>query len=256
MKILIDTNIYLDFYRSKNEALRILDQVMENSDSIILTEQIVNEFYRSRTKLLKEVKKVFEKESSVDSITSSFLDAIPDYADFMQIHNSYKLKRQEIRNKIDEIIENISKDPVANRFKLFVDKKLSSDSLLPISDTSLKNAKRRKLLGNPPCSEKFSIGDEINWEVVLENIVEDIVIVGRDKTYNDNFEFLRYDFHKKTGRFINLLSTRISDAFAFIGKNVDQLSEIESKQIEELETYSKFWRHYIHDKSKPLYLFD
>ena len=248
MKILIDTNIFHDFYRSKNESLVILNQLIDNSDSIILTEQIVNEFYRNRTKLLREVKKIFDKESTVDSITSSFLDTLPQYADFLTLHSEYKQKRQEIKNKIDEIILNISIDPVANEFKRLVDKKIATDGIWLTSDSAVEKAQRRKYLGNPPSSDKYSIGDEINWEVILENNTEDIVIVGRDKTYNDNFEFLRYEFHKKTGKFINLLTTRISDAFHFIGKDIAELTEIENNQIAELRAYSAYWKH-IEDNS-------
>ena len=243
MKILIDTNIFHDFYRSKNESLRILSKLTENSESIILTEQIVNEFYRNRTKLLREVKKVFDSESNVDSITSSFLDSLPDYQDFLQTHNQYKQKRQNIKHKIDEIISNISIDPVASEFKQFVDKKITTEGIWPTSNSAIEKAQKRKYLGNPPNSEKYSIGDEINWEVIIENSTDDIVIVGRDKTYNDNFEFLRYEFHKKTGKFINLLTTRISEAFTFIGKDADQLTELENKQLEELREYSEYWKH-------------
>lgn len=243
MKILIDTNIFLDFYRSKNESLRILTEIINNSENVILTEQIVNEFYRNRTRVLREVKKVFEKESNVENISSSFLDSLVDYADFQQLHNNFKQKRQEIKTKIDEIISDISSDPVAKEFKEFVDKKIENEELLSISDAAFKKAETRKKLGNPPASDKYSIGDELNWEIVLENINEDIVIVGRDKTYNENYEFLRHDFHKKTGRFINLLTNRISDAFNFVGKNIEELNEIENQQIIELSTFSNFFLH-------------
>ena len=155
MKILIDTNIFHDFYRSKNESLRILTQLIDNSDSIILTEQIINEFYRNRTKLLREVKKVFDKESNVDSITSSFLDTLPECSEFLLLHRQYKQKRQDIKNKIDEIILNISIDPVANEFKQLVDKKIAADGIWLTSDLAVEKAQRRKSLGNPPSSEKY-----------------------------------------------------------------------------------------------------
>lgn len=249
MKILIDTNIFHDFYRSKHESLVILDKLIENSDSIIITEQIVNEFYRNRTKLLREVKKIFEKESNVDSFTSSFLDTLPLYSEFSTLHYEYNKKRIEIKSKIDEIINDISIDPVANEFKRLVDKKSNTDGLWPTSDSAVSKARRRKYLGNPPSSEKYSIGDEINWEIILENTTDDLVIVGRDKTYNDNFEFLRYEFHKHTGNFINLLTTKISDAFHFIGKDMAALTEIENNQIVELRAYSEYWKH-LEDSKK------
>ena len=243
MKILIDTNIFHDFYRSKNESLIILDKLIENSADIIITEQIINEFYRNRTKLLREVKKIFDKESNVENISSSFLNSLPGYSSFIASHGQYKKKRNDIKLEIDKIITHISSDPVANEFKRLVDKKLTTEGIWITSNTAVEKAKRRKLLGNPPSSDKYSIGDEINWEIILENRNEDIVIVGRDKTYNDNFEFLKYEFHKETGKFINLLTTRISAAFQFVGKDVAQLEKLENIQLEELKEYSDYWKH-------------
>lgn len=243
VKILIDTNVFLDFYRSKNDSINILSQILDYSENIILTEQIVNEFYRSRTKLLREIKQVFEKESTVQNITSAFLDSLDEFATFQQLHFQYFQKKVEIRRKIDNIIFDISIDPVALEFKKFVDKKINEDSLWKISNEAISNAQKRKLLGNPPRSDKYSIGDEINWEIILENSKEDIIIVGRDRTYNENFEYLRYEYHKNTGKFINKITSRISEAFSFAGQNLEELTRLETNQIEELKTYSEFWKH-------------
>jgi hypothetical protein len=70
-----------------------------------------------------------------------------------------------------------------------------------------------------------------------------LVIVGRDKTYTDNFNYLRHEFHKKTGKFIHKLTDRISEAFHIIGLDQRAIAEIEERQIQELGLFAEYWKH-------------
>jgi len=56
MKILIDTNVYLDFYRSNDAALKLFDEMEKHFDKIIVTDQIIVEFERSRETVIPEYK--------------------------------------------------------------------------------------------------------------------------------------------------------------------------------------------------------
>jgi hypothetical protein len=65
-------------------------------------------------------------------------------------------------------------------------------------------AHRRKLLGNPPKSErKETIGDEVIWEMLLElleGLDEDLVLVTQDNTYRNHITYLREEYTERTGR--------------------------------------------------------
>lgn len=107
----------------------------------------------------------------------------------------------------------------------------------------LKQIEEKKI-GNPPVSDKYSIGDEINWEIVLENVKDDLIIVGRDNTFTNNLNFLQKDFHKKNGKIIHSLTDSISKAFELAGINTsNDLKEEESKAIEEIKHFNEFWKY-------------
>ncbi len=243
MKILIDTNIYLDFYRSNNDSLKILSKIQTESNSIILTNQIIDEFYRSREKVLKLVKNIFLSESNIEKTSSTFLPTLSEYNDFSENQKRYLDSRKIIDNKIQDIIDNISSDKIATEFKIFSDKVIEEGNLLMRSEDTYNKAIKRKYEGNPPTSDKYSIGDEINWEIVLANLMDDIVIVGRDSTYTENYNFLRQEYHRATGHFIIKLTNTISDALKTIGIESNEIKLIEAKQIEDLNTYAKYWHH-------------
>lgn len=58
MKLLIDTNIYLDFYRSNKNSIQLLNELSKHFDNIILTDQIIQEFERNRETVIKALKKL------------------------------------------------------------------------------------------------------------------------------------------------------------------------------------------------------
>ena len=244
MKILIDTNIFFDFYRSNNQTLNIFNELINHSDKIIITDQIIQEFDRSRESVIKKVKDNFQKESKLESFSSSYLQNLAEFNELIDIQKAYKLKLKEVNAKIEEILNDSTKDPIATFFKEFVNESMANNRVLFTTDEILRKANERKLKGNPPVSDKYSIGDEINWEIVISNIKEDIIIVGRDNTFNNNMTFLKKDFHKNTGHFIIGLTESITKALQKAGiETSPELIEEENKFIEEIKHFNEFWKH-------------
>lgn len=65
MKLLIDTNIYLDFYRSNKNSIQLLNELSKHFDNIILTDQIIQEFERNRETVIKALKKALRQNHSL-----------------------------------------------------------------------------------------------------------------------------------------------------------------------------------------------
>ena len=244
MKILIDTNIFLDFYRSNGASIHIFSTIIENIDKFILTDQIIQEFERSREGVIKSVQQRFQIESKLENFSSSYLQNLDEFNKLIEIQKLYVLQQRKVSNSIAEILRDSSKDPIANYFKEFVNESLKRDIVYYTTDEIISKAVKRKNIGNPPTSNKFSLGDEINWEIVLANIQEDIILVGRDNTYTNNLTFLQKDFHKKTGCDISDLTERISVALEKAGIEItEELIKEEDKVIEDLKHYDEFWKY-------------
>lgn len=243
MKLLLDTNIYLDFYRTNFETVDLFKSIIKNYKKLILTDQIIEEFDRNREVVLQNIKSVFEKESKIQDISSSFLKSVPAFTELAEIQRTYKVKRAIVSDVITSFIKDESKDPVASLFKELVNVSKKKDLILYSNEEIIRRAETRKRKGNPPTSSKYSIGDEINWEIILSNVTDDIVIVGRDATYRDNLSFLRKDFHKSTGKIIHTLTDKISDGLQLVGiKTKPKIVENEIAAVKQLQVFSDYWQ--------------
>ncbi len=116
MKILIDTNIFFDFYRSNNQPLNIFSELLNNVDKLIITDQIIQEFERNRENVIKKLKVNFQKESKIENFSSSYLHNLQEFKELLDIQNLYKNKLKEINLKVDQILKIPSKDPIASFF--------------------------------------------------------------------------------------------------------------------------------------------
>jgi rRNA-processing protein FCF1 len=244
VKILIDTNMYLDFYRSNKDAIKLLGELSKHFDKIILTDQIIQEFERNREVVIKTLKKNFEFESKLENFSSAYLKNLAVFNELLLLQKDYELKRKEVISAIDNILINPEHDLVFNFFSELVSDSQKNNRILGTTEDIIKKAHARKLVGNPPTSDSYSIGDEINWEIVLENVTENIILVGRDNTYTKNFSFLKRDFHRHTGRLVVKLTNSITEALNEIGIQTEaELVEIEKEMIKELKIYNEYWKH-------------
>ncbi len=241
MKIIIDSNIYLDFYRSNNESIKIFDEIIKNSDHIILTDQIIQEFYRNRETILKNILVKFESESKIENFSSEFLKGLKDFSSLLEIQKKYNNYRKKVKSELQNIIDDPYSDEVFLKFEELVNK--LRGNILLTNDEILSLARDRKSVGNPPASDKYSVGDEINWELLLKNSENDITIVGRDRTFIDNISFLKLEFNRKTGRQIYGPFMKITDALNSIGiVEGEEILQLENKQIEQIKLFDSFWR--------------
>lgn len=250
VKLLIDTNIYLDFYRSNKDSIQLLSELSKHFDKIILTDQIVQEFERNREIVIHTMKKSFESESNLQYISSAYLQNLPEFSGLLTVLKDYQNRRKDVITAIDTILESPEKDPIYSFFIDMIRESRKRNTILDTTDEIIEKAYKRKLVGNPPTSSGFSIGDEINWEIVLANIKENIIIIGRDNTFTNNFSFLKRDFHLRTGHLILKQTNSITEALKEIGIATSaELEVVEKNMLKELKAYNEFWKHQSKDEN-------
>ena len=133
-----------------------------------------------------------------------------------QVKRNLTITRKRLISDLKEIKNDISKDPIFQSFiKIYHD---ASVLKLTTNEKIIKTAQIRNLIGNPPYSiKKATICDEIIWEMFLENIKDDLIIVSRDTTYEDHITFLSSEFAEKVKKKL-ILTENISDALKIVGK--------------------------------------
>lgn len=251
VKIFIDTNKYLDFYRYKEENLEILNELVKCND-IIIIEQIIDEFYRNRNKELNYLKeKIHELNCKVNS--GSFnIEPIGIYSEKIKIINTKTIKCiNEIKSGItnfEEMIINIinseQEDIVKETFEKIIKNKKTI--IYKHNDNCYEKAIRRNKLGGIPRSEKsgfhsLTVCDEYIWETLLYESKFDLCFVTRDKTYLENKDLLETEYHKVTGKKIIFVDA-ISDGLSYLGTNISKYAS----EVEHINTYDFTREQTIH----------
>lgn len=114
-KIFIDTMIFLNFYRAKDEPLIVLNELVKVQDLLVFPEQVNNEFWRNRSILLRSVKKEVNN-CLMKQYSTAFLEAIPNFKEARQKVNEVQRMMRQIGERISSVIDDPASDQVAQRF--------------------------------------------------------------------------------------------------------------------------------------------
>lgn len=245
--IFIDTNIWLDFYRSETEAaLKLLSHVETILDRIVVTYQVEMEFKKNRQAVLLTSINKLEMPKAV-SRPGIFSDAKA----FKALQRNRK-KAQELLQGMKIRLEKVFEKPAIYDpvYKICQRIFRKDDALNLLRENPTRRIIKRKafkrfLLGYPPRkNEDVAIGDGLNWEWMVhcaERTKSDLIIVTRDSDYgvisngksylNDH---LKQEFSERVSpRRKVMLCTKLSEGLnAFKVPVSSQEKEEEDRQIE------------------------
>jgi hypothetical protein len=224
--LFIDTNIYLDFYRIRNEVkTSFLDHLEGIKNSLIMTDQVEMEFKKNRQIAILEGMQELKPPSKicVPGVLKEDKSAKAIEGDIDNINQRIKV----LKARLDKVFENPTRfDKVYQVLQRLFAKRQAIDLYR-------KNKKRydirelaqkRYLLGYPPRKKNdTSIGDAINWEWIVDVAKEhnsDIWIVSRDGDYgatqnNKGFinDWLKQEFRERVNKKKHIILThRLSSA--------------------------------------------
>jgi len=224
--LFIDTNIWLDFYRARNDAgLALLKHVEAVSDSIIVSYQLEIEFKKNRQTAILEGMQELKAPAQIPR-PAIFSDAKSTQV----LNRSLKEADRRVKNlkaRLTKALENPSgNDPVYQACQRIFHK---TDSLSLVRTDKQKIAIRRLafrrfLHGCPPRKKNdTSFGDAFNWEWMIHCAKKEnaeLVIVSRDSDYGATFDsnvyvndHLRQEFSERVSKKRKLLLyTRLSEA--------------------------------------------
>ena len=217
-RLYVDTNKFIGFYRSGLEPLVIFEELTKYSDYLVTTLQTTKEFHRNRVSVLEHLIHQFRESTEVKMpCGTSILKDLPLHKELVALVKDYRDKAAKVVDFLKEVIQDEGKDQVANKFSaLFAGAKVIK---YEITDEIIQRAQKRKLLGNPPTStDKHSIGDEVAWEALLQNLNDDLIIVTEDRTYLNNAFLLKEEFNAKTGKELLLITERFHVGIAALGQ--------------------------------------
>ncbi len=184
MRIFLDTNIYLDYFRATTadrlEPLRKLAELVKgNKVTLLLPEQTINEYRRGRRKVAEEKREylmqsvnsapnvhlIGKSSRKVRALSKNIAKTKESFKNLIKEHDD-EIERE--RTEADKIIKQLFKKAL----------------LLPDNPEVLEKAHRRYLRGNPPRKNDHSYGDAIAWETILANSTSNaLTIISNDSDY-------------------------------------------------------------------------
>lgn len=243
--LFVDTNIWLDFYRARNETgLALLSHAESVSDRMIVTYQVEGEFKKNRQAVILEAMQELKAPGQVPR-PGIFSDAKATTV----LNRSLKEAETRVKSlkyKLTKVLQNpAAHDPVYQACQRIF-RKADGISLTredPIRHVIRRRAFRRFLHGCPPRKKQdTSIGDAINWEWMVhcaDAASAELVIVTRDSDYGAHFEgvgyindHLRQEFSERVSKKRKLLLySRLSDALKHFAVPITPQEEAAEAEI-------------------------
>lgn len=156
--LFIDTNKYLDLYRTKY-GKKLLPTLGQLIDDIFITQQIVDEVFRN--KLSETV--AFLGKCDIPRADDFYHPLWEGMGDAKEIEDKCRQWQSALKKVQDDAIDKVSRseDDVSVALEPLFAKARSA------TGGEMQKARDRKERGNPPGKKKDAIGDELNWEQLL-----------------------------------------------------------------------------------------
>jgi len=231
--ILIDTNIYLDYFSMSSATItslmKLLGLLKKRRLKLILIKQIKDEYIRNKKRVIYETRNEILKQISRRLKSIQLPPPI-----------RYSKEAKAVRKSISELGKNLKE--LLKKYDEEFEKKTDIEKLIESifrkaeyaeeNDAIIQRAYTRYLKGNPPI-KRDSYGDAIIWETVLDKFSNnDLIIVTNDKdwysTYDKKFlnELLLSEWKKKTKCKIKISSSLADSINPFLAMKAKIKKEI------------------------------
>jgi hypothetical protein len=244
MRVFIDTNIYLNFFKTSAEKVNSLEilrsNLKEKNINLIFPHVTQNEFFKNLPKTK------FEYVETIRAIKFSE----PQYA--------VVARNKAQGGAIDKIVKDLEteKEKIIREY-LDSSKKIVDHDIQYLMDNAvnihedinlIEKANRRRLLGFPPGKDKMEhhLGDEVVWEMLLAKCNDDdLTIIAADSDWRErNIEqepqekikdFLLKEWRAVSSKELKLYTT----LGEYINKNLKLRKKIPEESIKEEQVLGK-----------------
>lgn len=231
MHIFLDTNAFLSFYHLSSDDLEELKKlavlVREGEVTLYIPDQVIDEFRRNRASKIADALKRLDDQK--------FGLAVPQMAKQYEEYNLLRESERAVRQQHSRIVERIRMDAGSNSLEAdtVIDELFLVAEVIHTSEEILDRARLRMELGRPP-GKRGSLGDAINWEVLLEVVPmsQDLHFIADDSDFFSPLEreslhpYLKEEWEQAKESHVNTYR-RLSSLFSDHFPNIDLALELE-----------------------------
>lgn len=224
--VLIDANIYLDFYRFSPDDLTELEKLVELGKTgelvVYSCQQVADEITRNRGKAIAEALDQFKR-----SLPGRYPQLVRSYPRFSKLVEAQKAFAAEHSKICDLVTEDAAKlnlpaDHVIGAL-------LKNAEQMQLDSTVIESARHRSMRGNPP-GKGGSYGDALIWEALMShhsNRVGDVHLVSGDNDFSSDLQ--RDDLHEIL---VQEVADRLSGGEVILHKRLGSFLQIHYPDIE------------------------
>ena len=180
--LFVDTNIFLNFYHYDDDDLDQLGDLVklieQKEIEMYLPRQVEDEFYRNRESRIRDAIRRLEREE-LKFVIPQLCIGFEGTEELRKHEQGFQEARVRLAEKLRSLgsSQSLKADRVVRRL-------FEKGTRLKVTDDLYRRAHRRQALRNPP-GKSNSMGDAVNWEVLMEHVPEkaDLFFVSGDSDY-------------------------------------------------------------------------
>ena len=182
MNLFIDTNVFLSFYhftKDDLEELKKLSVLLEQGElTLFVPRQVLDEFSRNRQIKIADALKQLKDQR----LNLQFPQICKDFEEYDHLRKLQKEYQEHHSTLIRQITEQVWQEKL--KADETVRNLIKKAKVVENEDKAIADARLRMDVGNPP-GKKGSLGDAINWELLLKHVPDeaDLYFVSDDKDY-------------------------------------------------------------------------
>jgi len=199
----------LKFYYFSKDDLDGLNKIFvprkDAGVEVHLTQQVRDEFIRNRESKIKDALTRFSN-AKINIELPYFMRVYSEYNKIIKLRKKLQEKMKDVRKKVDEDVA--SQELIADKLIFDIFEKFDA---VEVSQQIYEEARRRVDIGNPP-GKSNSLGDAINWIMLIENVPEgqDLHIISEDGDFYSRLDekkihpFLEMEWKEKKSSDIHI----------------------------------------------------
>lgn len=245
-RLLIDANIYLEFYRFSKDDLeelrKLAELIREDEITLYVNQQLRDEFRRNReTVLAQSLKTVIDAK-----IPATFPQVLRNYQRFAKLDAA----RRAYAAEVDRLLSRAREDAAERKLPAdeLLDELMGLGTEVPLTPEIIQAAKDRYDRGNPP-GKAGSYGDAITWEALLRHHPQhaSLDIITSDSDYlsplrrKELHEFLQLEWDTLKHSGINVyesLSSYLQAHYPNIKLSTEVASGVAASRLEESASFA------------------
>jgi hypothetical protein len=185
MRLFIDANIYLNYFRRSDASLSSLEELekllKQNKLKLVLPNQTRDEYFRNRNGIAEKSRELLCGAAELKvMLPAPFIRAWPEATLVRKRVDATRKAYERLLRRFDATVSK-ERTPA----DILIKRLFAAAEVLEDDKELLNRAYFRYLRGHPPRKNDGSLGDAIMWELLLARVRDRLVVITKDTDFSE-----------------------------------------------------------------------